>query len=467
MWEPQSSFSSDEDLGDIIMHQVEIFDRSNPVSMENPNFDDEPGCCESLCEKLGRLCNIILYPFMVLFTVLSLTLIVTFCVVPTLCFVTMGICAYYCFMDDPIPLNLLLRYMFSPDDTADNPFASGTGSTGGYPPRQDRGVIQAKLIVRRLIQIVDCDGGDDETVKDAKKEAAKKYPRKHPQPIWVSTESKCMEFSEPIVVEETSKGEEETGGKKKVTSRQSRGEDDGNDDDIEYGENSIASDHVPYYQRLSVPELSNRNLQETNVPDFMPQERSSSQAEIAPGDGSLSSQMTAESDTEDEGEDPPDEELGQVHISVTDTQSLEDSPEAPESRSDQPANVTSDSENEDVDDSIGPEIQICVECNSDDEDHVKPKKKKKIVATKQSMTVSETPSQKLEADYFGIESDVRDRHTVCDICLLEYEVGDEVAWSPNPKCTHTYHKDCVLDWLVRKPTCPNCRHDFTKGKKDN
>eukprot|EP00751_Fragilariopsis_kerguelensis_P029903 CAMPEP_0170928984 /NCGR_PEP_ID=MMETSP0735-20130129/14550_1 /TAXON_ID=186038 /ORGANISM="Fragilariopsis kerguelensis, Strain L26-C5" /LENGTH=136 /DNA_ID=CAMNT_0011330051 /DNA_START=189 /DNA_END=599 /DNA_ORIENTATION=- len=73
-----------------------------------------------------------------------------------------------------------------------------------------------------------------------------------------------------------------------------------------------------------------------------------------------------------------------------------------------------------------------------------------------------------EADYscFDVEGDIRDRGTTCDICILEFEVGDKVAWSPNLDCIHTFHKDCILDWLMRKPTCPNCRLDYLKRKND-
>lgn len=58
------------------------------------------------------------------------------------------------------------------------------------------------------------------------------------------------------------------------------------------------------------------------------------------------------------------------------------------------------------------------------------------------------------------DSSARDRGTVCDICLLEFETGEAVAWSPNPACNHAYHEDCITDWLLRKPTCPSCRHNF-------
>ncbi len=72
----------------------------------------------------------------------------------------------------------------------------------------------------------------------------------------------------------------------------------------------------------------------------------------------------------------------------------------------------------------------------------------------------------------------------CAICLLEYEKGDRVCWSSNAECSHVFHEDCILQWLVslgkkspinqylyytRNPRdkellndelCPCCRQDF-------
>jgi hypothetical protein len=50
--------------------------------------------------------------------------------------------------------------------------------------------------------------------------------------------------------------------------------------------------------------------------------------------------------------------------------------------------------------------------------------------------------------------------TTCDICLLDYEVGEEVAWSTNEGCIHAFHKECIVDWLLRNPKCPLCRRDY-------
>jgi hypothetical protein len=74
--------------------------------------------------------------------------------------------------------------------------------------------------------------------------------------------------------------------------------------------------------------------------------------------------------------------------------------------------------------------------------------------------VSPTPDEESQSVGPDDGSSVRDRGTVCDICLLEFETGEAVAWSPNPNCSHAYHEECITDWLMRKPTCPSCRQNF-------
>lgn len=50
--------------------------------------------------------------------------------------------------------------------------------------------------------------------------------------------------------------------------------------------------------------------------------------------------------------------------------------------------------------------------------------------------------------------------SVCGICLTDYKVGDEVAFAPNEECTHGYHTDCIVDWLLKNKSCPICRRDY-------
>jgi hypothetical protein len=47
----------------------------------------------------------------------------------------------------------------------------------------------------------------------------------------------------------------------------------------------------------------------------------------------------------------------------------------------------------------------------------------------------------------------------CTICLSEVE--NEASPS---NCTHTFCKECILEWVKRKNACPNCRRHFTSLK---
>jgi hypothetical protein len=48
----------------------------------------------------------------------------------------------------------------------------------------------------------------------------------------------------------------------------------------------------------------------------------------------------------------------------------------------------------------------------------------------------------------------------CDICLMEYQIGDEVTISRNPDCLHIFHKACIIEWLRKRQTCPCCRRNY-------
>lgn len=47
-------------------------------------------------------------------------------------------------------------------------------------------------------------------------------------------------------------------------------------------------------------------------------------------------------------------------------------------------------------------------------------------------------------------------HIDCRVCLSEFEEGEKVR---NLNCRHTFHKDCLDQWLQQYcATCPLCRH---------
>jgi len=49
----------------------------------------------------------------------------------------------------------------------------------------------------------------------------------------------------------------------------------------------------------------------------------------------------------------------------------------------------------------------------------------------------------------------------CVICIMEYEIGDQVVWSTSRLCQHAFHSDCILAWISKaKKRCPICRNFF-------
>jgi hypothetical protein len=57
-------------------------------------------------------------------------------------------------------------------------------------------------------------------------------------------------------------------------------------------------------------------------------------------------------------------------------------------------------------------------------------------------------------------------HAECSICIMEYEVGDEVVWSTRRLCPHAFHSECILLWLSKgKKRCPICRQFFVPGQR--
>ena len=48
----------------------------------------------------------------------------------------------------------------------------------------------------------------------------------------------------------------------------------------------------------------------------------------------------------------------------------------------------------------------------------------------------------------------------CSICLAPVASGDSVSTSQNPECSHSFHRECVYQWLLKRKECPLCRNLF-------
>jgi hypothetical protein len=449
---------------------------------------------------LSQLLRVITYPITVAMTIVTIVLVLTFCIIPTIIVIFAAMCMYYCFIEDPIPLHLLLRYMFTPE--ADEMPGNYTTPEQTYACRK---LIASKLIIRRLVMVTSYD-------KDKKKGEGGKgnknvmtnedicdgtsYPRKHPFPIRVSTDSKCLHFSEPLEVQEDP--EDENGDSaghhhKQITNVHSAGAGASGGGLMTASGTQI----IPHYQRSfdqSTDEQYQQQQQQRQIDSIT---ISASAGDAAQMDIPIEEPYGGHdnvggNDTENDDDDTNDDNRQRRKYceEVNESGVTEDGGETSEH-----SLLPGEFEGQDMDEA------------DDDEDKVDV-----LPSTSNHHNDITAPSPSIETDYFGIDGDCRDKGTTCDICLLGYEVGDEVAWSPNNDCSHTYHKDCVLDWYVqdpavllnyfhrplvvtvnpvshinviftiylayfssivmvprlqRKPTCPICRRDYLKGSKDD
>ncbi|KAJ9147553.1 hypothetical protein P3X46_029703 [Hevea brasiliensis] len=45
----------------------------------------------------------------------------------------------------------------------------------------------------------------------------------------------------------------------------------------------------------------------------------------------------------------------------------------------------------------------------------------------------------------------------CTVCMEDFEDGDDLIQMP---CSHLYHEDCIVKWLMSSHLCPLCRHQM-------
>ena len=54
--------------------------------------------------------------------------------------------------------------------------------------------------------------------------------------------------------------------------------------------------------------------------------------------------------------------------------------------------------------------------------------------------------------------DNNERDRSCAICLAPFDIGEQLRFLP---CQHSFHSDCIDQWLRGHRTCPMCRIDIT------
>lgn len=59
-----------------------------------------------------------------------------------------------------------------------------------------------------------------------------------------------------------------------------------------------------------------------------------------------------------------------------------------------------------------------------------------------------------------ILDDEEEEATTCPICLCDYEDGDQICWSYNENCQHSFHAECGIAWLAKHSDCPICRAEY-------
>ena len=63
-------------------------------------------------------------------------------------------------------------------------------------------------------------------------------------------------------------------------------------------------------------------------------------------------------------------------------------------------------------------------------------------------------------DNYDAQDENESMGACCPICLDDFRQGDRISSSSTGQCHHTFHRDCILDWLLTDDTCPCCRQNF-------
>lgn len=55
----------------------------------------------------------------------------------------------------------------------------------------------------------------------------------------------------------------------------------------------------------------------------------------------------------------------------------------------------------------------------------------------------------------------------CTICLEPYNDNDQICRSRNKQCSHLFHLDCMVNWLLHHDECPICRAAYLDNSEES
>ena len=375
-----------------------------------------------------------------LLTVLGVLVVLVFCVFPTIILISLVLCINYCAGNEHVPLWNLVRYILRGEDPDLNPTPEKA--------RANRALYGPKLIVRKLLSIADRAKNDEiddipsatnhrlafrhikekhqfiivDEHQSQENIKTKTVQRKTKLPIEFRTESKSLLFSAPL--EETSK--------------------DSNEAQREDKESRSANEAI--------------DIRSGDAEDADTNEHSDSGTIDGTGSGLVRQSIRDDPTSPDDRKFPSEE--SQDWSVVDDSfhrgantaiqDGIELTPINRVTKNEGCSDVyENDSENGGCENDS---------CENGGENACSRNCKCSVKIRGCSIP---SPEEEITSEEFlsSIVDDSQDRDITCDICMLEFAVGDEIAWSPNVNCNHAFHKECILEWYERQM----CRMTFDLG----
>mmetsp|Transcript_2151 Transcript_2151/g.3325 ORF Transcript_2151/g.3325 Transcript_2151/m.3325 type:complete len:322 (+) Transcript_2151:222-1187(+) len=114
-------------------------------------------------------------------------------------------------------------------------------------------------------------------------------------------------------------------------------------------------------------------------------------------------------------------------------------------------------------------IHICscsMEAEKEDRQEVKRRKLPSLFQTRDDDASKQSPIEPVTNQQQQQKVDKRNVPIFCAICLSEYETCDRVCWSSNTECSHVFHEDCILQWLISSGKKRSMNEFFTRHPTD-